>query len=109
MAAIDKKEPGGVHVDMASKSVIIIGNDIVDVLFDTVSHMDITPEVVTAMAVGVVKAFHPDYVDPDPVENPWSLGADDSTIEYLMTKLWDEQYFEFVPIKSDGGADNGSV
>lgn len=103
------KETSGVHIDMTSKSVVLIGDDVVDMLFDAVSHMEITPEVVTAMAVGVVRHFHPEYIDPDPVENPWSLGADDSTIEYLKTKLWDEKYFEFAAIKSDGGVDNGSV
>jgi len=101
------KESSGINIDITSRTVTLIGDDVIDMIFsDALSNREVTAEDVTAIALSIVMIYRPDYVD-DGIGKPWSLGALPDDIAYLMTKL--PSTFESVEFKTDGGVYNGPV
>lgn len=101
------KESSGINIDITSRTVVLIGGDVIDMIFsDALGDREITTEDVTAIALSIVKIYRPEYVD-DGVGLPWSLGSMPEDIDYLLTKM--PKTFKRVEFKADGGVYNGPV
>lgn len=103
------QEGSGVHVDFASKTVLLYGRDMIDHIFGMLTDLElgVEPEVITGAAKAVASLQFPDYVD---VEDGrfWTFGADENDIDYLMSKLVSiSSEYEAVPFKT--GETNGAV
>lgn len=101
------KESSGINIDYTSRTVTLIGDDTIDLIFtDVLGDKRLGADDVTDVALTIVKVYNPGYVD-DGVGMPWSLGSMPEDIDYLMTKMPDS--FEYVQIVSDGGDQHGPV
>lgn len=100
------KESSGINIDFTSRTVVLIGDDMIDVIFtDALGDREVDESVVTAVALAIVGQHHPDYID-DGVGLPWSLGSMPEDSDYLLTKM--PSTFKRVEFKSDGGV-HGTV
>lgn len=72
----------GIAIDFNTKTVIIVGKEMVDTLTD---HLErpISSELCEVIANTIVKVKHPEYVDDG--KGSWQLGCDNETVKYFMT------------------------
>lgn len=92
------KEGSGVHVDFTSKTVVLIGEDVIDYVTGLVEG-PLDEDTVEALAHGLVKVQYPDLFKEG--ERGWSLGAEEENIKYLLSKL--DTALGPVEFYSDGG------
>ncbi|MNE20027.1 hypothetical protein D3C80_1131290 [compost metagenome] len=97
------KEGSGIHVDFTSKTVVLIGRDMIDYVTGLVD-VPLDEDVVEGIAHGLVKVQYPDLFKEG--ERGWSLGAEEEDIKYLLSKL--DPSLGPVEFHSDGGV-HGSV
>lgn len=77
-------EGSGLHIDYPTATVVLCGDDVVDVLLNPFPGK-ISREKNEAIARAIVKAKAPDYVFND--ADDWYLGATPETIDYLLSRL----------------------
>ena len=97
------KEGSGIHVDFTSKTVVLVGQDMIDYVTGLVD-VPLDEAVVEAVARGLVKSQYPDLFKEE--DAGWSLGAEEADIKYLLSKL--DTSLGPVEFQSDGGV-HGSV
>lgn len=99
------KEPSGIAIDWNSRTVVFMGKDMIDLIFDLpsmqkVSTCDNAVEVIESAALAIVRGYNPDYVDTHE-GRPWSFGCiNEADIPYLESKLPDS--WETVEFLSGG-------
>lgn len=100
------KDGSGIHVDFTSKTVVLIGIDMIDYVTGLVDG-PIDVDLTQAIAFNVAKNRYPDMFAADDEGVGWSLGAEEHEIHYLLSKLGPG--LGPVEFKSDGGLQHGAV
>lgn len=113
MSTPEASEEGAVYVDFVSKTVVLLGRDMIDRiigLVDGISDLaeectgsNIDQAVIEGLARGIAKTMYPDKFNDD--EFGWSLGAQEEDIDYLMSKL----PADLGPVQFTVGEANGAV
>lgn len=86
------KDPSGIAIDWESRTVVFMGKDMIDLIFDLppmqkVRNCDNAIELIEAAALAIVKCHNPNYVD-NHEGRPWSFGCiNEVDIPYLESKL----------------------
>jgi hypothetical protein len=86
------KDPSGIAIDWESRTVVFMGKDMIDLLFNIPSMSNLqtcacATQLVEAAALAIVRSYRPGYVD-NQEGRPWSFGCvNESDIPYLESKL----------------------
>jgi hypothetical protein len=87
----------GIYIDFSSRTVVLIGNDIVDMIIGCMEG-EVTQEKIGVAANTLLALNFPDY---ERGIETWSLGADETTVEYFKQSIGDG--FVIENFEADGG------
>ena len=86
------KDPSGIAIDWKSRTVLLLGKDMIDLIFNIPSMSNLqtcecASQAVAVAALTIVRCHNPGYVDSHE-GRPWSFGCtNEADVPYLESKL----------------------